>query len=292
MSPFPPFHAHQELEFVLDLVRQCSPIALAYQAGGSGVLALRHKPFGGGPITAADSELNRRIVEALSNRFPDDAILAEESDDDGRWRSSRRCWHVDPIDGTREFARGRAGWTIQVGLCIEGDPVLGVIAEPGTRRLTWGLVDAGGCVAMQRLGDSPATPLPAPAEDRSLHDLILIGGTAYPLSRQHAIRRALEIEASRTLTAGSVGVRMTSVARGDADAYVQAPGRTKTWDTCAPEAVLRATGAQVTDLRGRALTYRGPTIAHAAGVIATSPALHAPILDRLAPLVERWLARP
>jgi 3'-phosphoadenosine 5'-phosphosulfate (PAPS) 3'-phosphatase len=287
LSPSPPLR--EELEFVLDLVRQCIPVALAYQAGSRGVLGLRHKPDGGGPITAADRDLNGRIVAALADRFGDDAILAEESADDGRWRFARRCWHVDPIDGTREFARGRSGWTIQVGLCVAGRPVLGVVAEPGTHRITWGLVDSGESIALHQLGDAPATPLRVAAARRGLQDLVLIGGKGHPLSRQYAVRRALGVDADHSLSSGSVGVRMTSVARGDADAYVQPPGRAKLWDTCAPEAVLQAAGARVTDLRGRPLSYLGPTVAHPAGVIASSPAMHHTIVDRLAPLAAKWL---
>jgi 3'-phosphoadenosine 5'-phosphosulfate (PAPS) 3'-phosphatase len=287
----PPLPLREELEFALDLVKQCVPVALAYQAGGRAGLRLRHKPDDGGPITVADRDLNRRIVTALTARFPDDAILAEESADDGAWRSARRCWHVDPIDGTREFARGRDGWTIQVGLCLEGRPVLGVVAEPGMHRITWGLVEGDAASAMQQEDDGPPTPLRL-AATHELGELVLIGAKIHPLSRQHAVRRALGVDAGRTRAAGSVGVRMTAVARGDADAYVQPPGRTRLWDTCAPEAVLRAAGAVVTDLRGRRLRYRGPTTSHEAGVIATSTDLGNAIVDRLAPLAARWLDDP
>jgi 3'-phosphoadenosine 5'-phosphosulfate (PAPS) 3'-phosphatase len=283
--------AREQLDFVLQLVRRCMPIALAYQAGGHEALGLRHKPRGGGPITAADRDLNGRIVQALRERFAGDAILAEESADDGAWRTAHRCWHVDPIDGTRDFARGRPGWTIQVGLCVAGAPVLGVVAEPGARRITWGLVDAGESVAMQQDGDGTPTPLRVPTARRPLDGLVLIGSRILPCSRQQAVRSALDVDAARTRVAGSVGVRMICVARGDADAYVQPPGRTKLWDTCAPEAVLRAAGACVSDLRGDPLCYRGSTVAHPAGVIATSVGLHDAIRDRLAPLTAKWLGR-
>jgi 3'-phosphoadenosine 5'-phosphosulfate (PAPS) 3'-phosphatase len=290
-SPLSPSaRPYEELELVLELVRQCMPVALAYQSAGSDALGLRHKPRNGGPITEADRELNRRLVRTLATHFPDDAILAEESAAPGRWSTASRCWHVDPIDGTRDFARGRAGWTIQVGLCTGGTPTLGVVAEPAHDRITWGLLDPNAPpVAMQCVGEEPPEPLPPLATGRALRDLVLIGAKAYPLSRQQAIRRALEVDASRAPTVGSVGVRMIAVARGDADAYVQAPGRTNTWDTCAPEAILRAVGARVTDLRGHPLDYRGPTPAHPNGVITSSPTLHPAILERLEPLVDRWL---
>jgi 3'(2'), 5'-bisphosphate nucleotidase len=275
-----------ELDFALDLVRSCVPVALRYQRGGARILGIRHKPLGGGPVTQADREINDRIVTALRERFPDDAILAEESEDDGSWRTAERCWFVDPIDGTRVFARGEGGWTIQVGLCIDGEPVLGVVAEPAQQRITYG-IDGSESFVVQRNGD--ATPRPLSLAAPRLDGLALIGGRMFPLSRQHAIRRALAVDTSRARSVGSVGARMTAVASGEADVYVQAPGRTKVWDTCAPNALLRAMGARVTDLRGRPLRYRARGITHPAGVVTSAHQIHDEVLRRLEPLANRWI---
>jgi 3'(2'), 5'-bisphosphate nucleotidase len=276
-----------ELRFVVELLRVCGQQALRWQAGGARILAVRHKPLGGGPITAADRELNDTIVDALRDRFPDDGVLAEESEADDIWRTATRCWFVDPIDGTREFARGRTGFTVQVGLCIEGEPVLGVVSEPAAGHLSWAVRSPAGGIARRRLpsGDeADLSPQYAP-----LDRLVLIGGRMFPLSHQHAIRRALGVSEARARSVGSVGVRMTAVARGDANVYVQAPGHTKMWDTCAPAALLLAAGGIVTDLRGQPLDFRAASVTHPRGVIATPRELHEPILDRLIPLADRWL---
>jgi 3'(2'), 5'-bisphosphate nucleotidase len=278
---------HEELAFTLDLVHECGAIAMHYWRSGAKVMALREKPLGGGPITRADTEINDRIVASLRARFPADGVLAEESADDGHWRGATRCWYVDPIDGTREFARGRTGFTVQVGLCIEGEPVLGVVSEPAAGHLSWAVRSPAGGIARRRLpsGDeADLSPQYAP-----LDRLVLIGGRMFPLSHQHAIRRALGVSEARARSVGSVGVRMTAVARGDANVYVQAPGHTKMWDTCAPAALLLAAGGIVTDLRGQPLDFRAASVTHPRGVIATPRELHEPILDRLIPLADRWL---
>ncbi|MCH9681946.1 MAG: 3'(2'),5'-bisphosphate nucleotidase CysQ [Deltaproteobacteria bacterium] len=276
-----------ELSFSLDLVRECATIAMHYWRGGAKVLALREKPLGGGPITKADTEINDKIVKALHDRFPDDGVLAEESADDGRWRRPSRCWYVDPIDGTREFARGRTGWTIQVGLCIDGDPVLGVVFEPAAGHLSWGLRTETQTVARHQRPDNQEQDLTLREPDPE--SLVLIGGRLYPLSRQHAIRRALGISSDRASSVGSVGVRLATVARGEADVYVQAPGHTKMWDTCAPAALVLAAGGLVTDLQGKPLDYRAASVTHPSGVVASPRPLHAEILRRVAPLAARWL---
>lgn len=277
-----------ELAYTLDLVRECGDVAMYYWRRGTKVLGLRQKPLGGGPITVADTEINDRIVAALRERFPDDGVLAEESADDGRWRGPSRCWYVDPIDGTREFSRGRTGWTIQVGLCIDGEPSLGVVLEPAAGHLSWAVRTAARCEAHHRGPDGQERRLHPPVE-ASMDSLQLIGGRVYPLSRQILIRRALGVTADRARGVGSVGVRLASVARGDANVYVQAPGHTKMWDTCAPATLVLAAGGQVTDLLGRPLDFRAPAVTHPAGVVASPASLHGAILERIAPLVARWL---
>lgn len=275
-----------ELDCVLELVRECGPIAISIRGSGARVLAVRQKPLGGGPITAADRELNERIVERLAREFPGDGILAEESEDDGRWVDAERCWFVDPIDGTREFARGTAGWTIQIGLCIGGRAVLGVVAQPGHNRVSWAKWD-GNAWASQTVQAQVSSPLRL--AQRGLDASILIGGRAPPFSRQKAIRNALNIPRSRALSVGSVGARMTAVARGEADLYVQAPGKTKLWDTCAPLCLVEAARGVVTDLQGNPLRFDVAEVTHPAGVIACSPSDHAPILERVSPLADAWL---
>lgn len=277
---------HAELAFTLELVRECGEVAMRYWRGGARVLALREKPLGGGPITRADTEINDRIVHALSRRFPADGVVAEESPDHGNGPTRSRCWFVDPIDGTREFARGRTGWTIQVGLCVQGRPALGVVFEPAAGHLSWAIHTEQTAVARHRLPDDHEVdlrPVCAPMDS-----LVLIGGRIYPLSRQHDIRRALGVSSDRARSVGSVGVRLASVARGDAHVYVQAPGHTKVWDTCAPAALVLAGGGRVTDLRGEPLDYRASAVTHPCGVIASHAQIHPLVLERMAPLVDRW----
>src|SRR3546814_11218160 len=46
-----------------------------------------------------------------------------------------RIWVVDPIDGTRDYLRGRRGWAVSVALVEKGEPVLGLLAAPARREL-------------------------------------------------------------------------------------------------------------------------------------------------------------
>ena len=55
------------------------------------------------PVTDADLAADRIIRECIQATYPNDAVLTEESPDDGSRLRSERVWIVDPIDGTQQF---------------------------------------------------------------------------------------------------------------------------------------------------------------------------------------------
>lgn len=275
-----------ERRLAVSLAQAGGEIARSYQRGGARILRLRNKPLGGGPVTAADEAVDDHLVSALRSAYPDDPIVAEESWSETPWERGGRCWFVDPIDGTREFARGTPGWTVQLGLCIDGVPVLGVVAEPAHGRVSWAYRDGEGWVGAT---ETSAGTVPLAVIARPWPQLRIIGGKKAPLSPQAAIHKALGISRDRARAVGSVGVRMTSVARGKADCYVQAPGKTKMWDTCPPLPLVLAAGGRVSDLRGNPLDFTAPPVTHPGGIIACAAAHHDAILERMAPLAESWL---
>ena len=69
---------HRELNFALDLAKNCGAIALDYQRQGRSALEIRDKGADQGLVTRADTELNARIVAALREAFPSDVVVAEE----------------------------------------------------------------------------------------------------------------------------------------------------------------------------------------------------------------------
>ena len=47
----------------------------------------------------------------------------------------RRLWVVDPIDGTRDYLRGRPGWSVSVALVEHGAVRIGILAAPARNEL-------------------------------------------------------------------------------------------------------------------------------------------------------------
>lgn len=66
---------------------------------------------------------------------PEAGWLSEETADNADRLSRRALWCVDPIDGTRDFIRGRPGWAVSVALVIDGAPQVGVLYAPALDEL-------------------------------------------------------------------------------------------------------------------------------------------------------------
>jgi fructose-1,6-bisphosphatase/inositol monophosphatase family enzyme len=87
-------------------------------------------------VTEADHAVQAMLLEAIARRFSTDAVISEETQADpkrhGAIATAKRCWVVDPIDGTRSFTRGFPGFCISLALLESGMPVVGLIYSPLT----------------------------------------------------------------------------------------------------------------------------------------------------------------
>src|SRR3546814_10788552 len=91
--------------------------------------------YPGHPVCEVDIEADRLLRERLTVIDPGAAWLSEETADDLVRLRHERIWVVDPIDGTRDYLRGRRGWAVSVALVEKGEPVLGLLAAPARREL-------------------------------------------------------------------------------------------------------------------------------------------------------------
>lgn len=277
-----------ELELALDLVKRCGAIASAIQAGGADTLQTADKPDDQGPVTRADIAVETEIVTTLRAAFPDDAILAEERARDAAWRTTRRVWMIDPVDGTRDFAQGDSSWAIHVAMTIDGRPALGVVHEPGNHFTSWAVDHDGVRHAWCRHNHDPAA--------KALHGLgqvtprwTMVTSKSHRSSRSDELAELLGLAPDEQLRTGSTGVKIALVARGEAQMYAHPTVGTKLWDSCAPEVVLHAAGGVLTDMCGEPLRYDGPTIANDRGLLASGRGVdHAALVERLRPLTRQW----
>jgi fructose-1,6-bisphosphatase/inositol monophosphatase family enzyme len=83
-------------------------------------------------LTETDLACEEAIMNEILAAYPGARILSEEtsstvSDWDSGW-----VWIVDPIDGTSNFSRGIPTFVINIALCLDGEPVLGLTRQPVT----------------------------------------------------------------------------------------------------------------------------------------------------------------
>ena len=92
-------------------------------------------------VTQADKECEEIIKKIISGRFPKHSILGEET---GMTENGSDCvWHIDPIDGTRNFANGIPLFAISIALVCGKDLKVGVIHNPNLNALFYAEKDKG-----------------------------------------------------------------------------------------------------------------------------------------------------
>jgi len=90
--------------------------------------------YDGTPVSTADLDVERAIVERLRDERPGDEVLCEEGGLLGARDGSGRRWVIDPLDHTRHFLRGNPDFATLIGLTVEGVCTVGVTSAPAQER--------------------------------------------------------------------------------------------------------------------------------------------------------------
>src|SRR5215218_3395297 len=182
---------------------------------------------------AGDRAAHELLMELLAEHRPEDAVLSEEGKDDKARLDTSRVWIVDPLDGTREFSEiPRDDWAVHVALWEGGELVAGAVAQPA-------------------LGETFSTAAPPVVPDRTSDRPRIAVSRSRPPAFVEALAAELDAE---LVPMGSAGVKVMSVVRDVADAYVHAGGQYQ-WDNAAPVAVARAAGLHCSRVDGSPIVY-------------------------------------
>jgi 3'(2'),5'-bisphosphate nucleotidase len=192
----------------------------------------------GSPVTVADRNAERIILERLALAFPGVPVLAEEEAAAGRIPElGRRFFCVDPLDGTRGFVQRNGEFSVNIALVEDRRPVAGVIYAPDQSLLYYG-ARGEGAFRVREKGGAPESIRPRipPASG-----LIAVG------SRGHAAHGTAQKSARLGIAEfvpSSSSLKFCLVAQGTADLYPRY-GQTAEWDTAAGQAILEAAGGRV-----------------------------------------------
>ena len=227
-------------------------------------------------VTRHDKSAEEKIVAHLRAAYPDSSFVGEEGGNSG---DGCVQWHIDPIDGTSNFARGIALWCISIAAVRDGKVIAGVVLDPVANNLF--SADLNGAW----LNDEPMHVNGAEREiDATIvssfpnaKDTWLFGDSAFDLQKE-----LLEnFQAVRNL--GSAALNLSHVAAGWADATMGF--YTNTWDIAAASFILEQAGGTFTGLRrGTSVTpsYEG------ADYIGVGGKLSYPTLESV---MRDWSAR-
>lgn len=235
------------------------------------------------PVTAADKRASRIIVDGLVAAFPDDATLSEEEQDDAVSRlSHKRVWIIDPLDGTAGFVKRDGDFGVQIGLAVDGVPVLGVVYLPVHDILSYAVQAEGSWTIVN--GGEPKRM--TTSDKDSLSDLTMAMSRDHPSSRMGRIMEFFGI--ANKVNRGSVGLKVGLIADQTCDIYIHPSPRTKLWDTCAPQIILEEAGGRFTDLFGFEMRYDRSDLQNRNGILATNGAAHAQAVEKLKPLLVEF----
>lgn len=271
----------RELRAAQDLARETGELLRSYYAGRVVVEQKIASDNYREPVTEADRAANELIVSHLRQAFPDDGILAEESADDYQRLMRRRVWMVDPVDGTSGFIARDDDFSVQIGLAVEGEAVVGAVYQPVPDALFWAVRGAGAWVER-----GAQTERAQVSDEDEITRMTLAVSRSHRSPRMDAVVRAYDF--AQEVRRGSVGIKIGLIAEQQAHLYIHLSPRTKHWDTCAPEIILREAGGELTDLFGQRLRYNTREVQNLNGLLASNGAIHRQLVAQMRPLLKQF----
>ncbi|MBY0402522.1 MAG: inositol monophosphatase [Cyanobacteria bacterium] len=186
-------------------------------------------------VTNADQEADEAIRSLLSQAFPDDTFLTEETFDPTVTVGLENAWVVDPLDATRNFAFGIPHFAVSIAFVQKGKPVLGVVYDPIKDEMFTAIHGKGA-----QLNGRPIQVSSAEGLKQTIISM------PYPFPKKF-----LEVKATNRRM-GCTALDMAYVASGRLGASSEK--NLKVWDIAAGLPLVEAAGGTVTDLNNQPLT--------------------------------------
>jgi 3'(2'), 5'-bisphosphate nucleotidase len=245
-----------DIEFVCELTQEAGILAANMREG----VEIQEKTGPQDRVTAADFELSRLLVKALTNRFPADTIVSEEDDVHNSSKNAARVWLIDPIDGTDNYIKNDGQWSVMVGLVVDLKPIFGWVFAPANMTIYYG--GAGYGAWKRQFKTDPVRFKPLPALDLEQPARVIMGHRdrmSHPWVKDHP--KVVLVKG------GSIGLKVAKVLEESADIFVHLSGKLKTWDTAGPAALAMGNGLDVGTLDHDILAFPADTILHQTPVV-------------------------
>lgn len=196
------------------------------------------------PVTEADRKANDLIVNSLHEKYPECAILSEESQSDYDRLKNDWCFIIDPLDGTKEFIKKNGEFTVNIALAFRGKPVLGIIGIPVAGELYYAVREMGAFY------EKESNAVKIRVSDRT-SDIRLMASRSHKSDKLQALIEKNNIR--NVYTAGSA-IKGCLIARGEAEVYYRF-GYTMEWDTAAMQCIVEEAGGILRQMDDSEMTY-------------------------------------
>lgn len=212
------------------------------------------------PVTTADHVADRYLKDTLTEAFPEYGWLSEETVDSRERLDAKRCWVVDPLDGTKEFIEGVPQFVVSVALVENNKPVMGILFNPATTDLFTAIKGKGAMLNGKSISCSyesdlrKATILNSRSETRR--------GLWKPYKGTFGKLKAI----------GSVAFKLGLTASSQADFFATLRPKNE-WDVCAGHCIITEAGGILVKLNGDELLYNQPVTLFKPGLMAGRPQL-------------------
>ncbi|MCK9997001.1 MAG: inositol monophosphatase [Candidatus Krumholzibacteria bacterium] len=229
-------------------------------------------------VTEADLEIEKMLRRRIGAEFPADGIVGEELGSDfqgtGPVGSSGRTWHLDPVDGTLNFALGLPGFCTSIGLMKGHEVLAGCIYQP--------LLDDAFTATSGGGARLNGRSISVSARSRLVDAVV---GTQLKKKGRFVqnpeLLQALFLETMKIRKVGAIALELARVASGSYDALVGSfTEAIHLHDVAAGLLLIREAGGRATDHLGNEYQLGGPDL------VATNGLIH----DELIALIKRYSA--
>jgi len=238
---------------------------------------------GDGPVSAADMAVNELLISGLKNNisYQEWDILSEETSKGKTFKPAHYekdwCWIIDPLDGTKDFLQGSENYAVHIALAFKKKPKIGIVVIPEKNELWIGIIGIG---AWYENRDG-SRKLISFSERKEISELVLVSSKNHQQSKLQKL--ILNLCFAEIKKIGSVGCKVASILRGEADVYISLSGKTspKDWDMAAPHALIEAAGGMFTHADGTDLIYHNQNYSQSGCLIASHGKSHEKICQKV-----------
>ncbi len=237
---------------------------------------------GDGPVSAADIAVNELLINGLKNNlsFKEWDILSEETSKEKIFERENYkkdwCWILDPLDGTKDFLQGSENYAVHIALAYKQKPKIGIVLIPEKNELWFGIIGLGAWFE-NRDGSKKQFSF---SNRLDISKLVLVSSRNH---KQITLKNLLSTLCfAETKEIGSVGCKIASILRGEADVYISLSGKTspKDWDMAAPHALIEAAGGMFSHADGTNLNYQNKEYSQPGCLIASHGKSHEKICQK------------